>query len=538
LSQREDLWLAAGVREGEVVDRKYRIDQVLGVGGMGVVVAAQHLRLGRVALKFLLPSALENHEAVARFAEEARVLSAIRSEHVVTVFDVGELPNGAPYMVMEYLEGEDLASRVRKGGALPVEETVGFVLQACVAVAEAHRIAVVHRDLKPSNLFCIRASDGEVLIKLLDFGISKNVARVASGEMGSMTQTNAVMGTPLYMSPEQLRNAKDVDGRADLWALGAILFELLTGRPPFVGSTVTELTVNIMTTPTPRLSSYRPDAPNGLQAIIDRCLEKDRAVRIGSVAELAVALLPFGSPNARTPVKRISAILRGREPSPPITLASGPTGSPETVAHGSVSPWSGTQGTSRRSNAFFRTASLLGASLVLLVAIGWFVLPLWSRIRESARRDGKAAPIVEAGALATEKLESAAGAAGTVPSIGTSLAEATPPPECQGHETSCRGHVPQSCGNGSWVSGAVTKGACGAVCTPGVTGPRCKNASRMEACSSEGQWEDGASCGKDQTCRDGSCLATAPTPPASANCRIVSFFDNEGNQHFRQQCGN
>ncbi len=316
------MWLAAGVREGEVVDRKYRIDQVLGVGGMGVVVAAQHLRLASgVALKFLLPSALENHEAVARFAEEARVLSAIRSEHVVTVFDVGELPNGAPYMVMEYLEGEDLASRVRKGGALPVEETVGFVLQACVAVAEAHRIAVVHRDLKPSNLFCIRASDGEVLIKLLDFGISKNVARVASGEMGSMTQTNAVMGTPLYMSPEQLRNAKDVDGRADLWALGAILFELLTGRPPFVGSTVTELTVNIMTTPTPRLSSYRPDAPNGLQAIIDRCLEKDRAVRIGSVAELAVALLPFGSPNARTPVKRISAILlRGaenhRRPSP------------------------------------------------------------------------------------------------------------------------------------------------------------------------------------------------------------------------------
>ncbi len=165
---------AAGVREGDILAGKYRVERVLGIGGMGVVVAAHHMQLDeRVALKFLLPEALGNAEAVARFAREARAAVKIKSEHVARVTDVGTLPNGAPYMVMEYLEGGDLAAWIKQRGALPVEQAVEFVLQTCIAVADAHALGIIHRDLKPANLFCVRRSDGQLSIKVLDFGISK-----------------------------------------------------------------------------------------------------------------------------------------------------------------------------------------------------------------------------------------------------------------------------------------------------------------------------------------------------------------------------
>jgi serine/threonine protein kinase len=185
---------AAGVREGDVLAGKYRVERVLGVGGMGVVVAAHHLQLNsKVALKFLLPDALHDSEAVARFAREAQAAVKIQSEHVARVTDVGTLPNGAPYMVMEYLEGEDLAAWIARRGPLPVEQAVEFVLHACVAVADAHALGIVHRDLKPANLFCVRRSDGQLSIKVLDFGISKMTGSSGS-PMGSVTRTSALMG--------------------------------------------------------------------------------------------------------------------------------------------------------------------------------------------------------------------------------------------------------------------------------------------------------------------------------------------------------
>src|SRR4051812_29611172 len=211
----------AGVREGDVLAGKYRVDKILGAGGMGVVVAAHHVQLDeRVAIKFLLPEALGNAEAVARFAREARAAVKIKSEHVARVIDVGTLETGAPYMVMEYLEGGDLSQVLASRGPLPVEEAVEYVLQACEAIAHAHALGIVHRDLKPANLFLIRRPDGTNAIKVLDFGISKVMPGKSASSDNAMTRTRTVMGSPLYMSPEQMASTRDVDGRTDLWALG------------------------------------------------------------------------------------------------------------------------------------------------------------------------------------------------------------------------------------------------------------------------------------------------------------------------------
>jgi serine/threonine-protein kinase len=299
----------AGVQEGDVLAGKYRVERVLGVGGMGVVVAAQHIQLDeKVALKFLLPEALGNAEAVERFAREARAAVKIKSEHVARVIDVGTLPNGAPYMVMEYLQGGDLAGWLRQNGPMPLDQAVDFVLQACVAVADAHALGIIHRDLKPANLFCVRRSDGQLSIKVLDFGISKMTD--ASGlRSGSVTRTSALMGSPLYMSPEQLRSSRDVKAQTDIWALGVILFELMTGRAPFVAESVPELAIRIATDPTPSIRTFRPEVPAALEAVIFQCLEKEARKRPPNVAELALALLPFAPRRARATVERISGII-------------------------------------------------------------------------------------------------------------------------------------------------------------------------------------------------------------------------------------
>ena len=301
----------AGVREGDILANKYRIDRILGEGAMGVVVAARHLKLDeRVAIKFLQPETLANAEAVARFEREARAAVRIKSEHVARVFDVGTLENGAPYMVMEHLEGGDLAAWLQQRGPLPIEQTVEFVLQALEAIAEAHGLGIVHRDLKPANLFCIRRADGLLSIKVLDFGISKIGGPGASASDMNMTRTSDVMGSPLYMSPEQMQSARDVDATTDIWALGIILFQLLTGKAPFVAANMPELVMKIaMTAPQP-LRSAMPTAPAGLEQIIRRCLEKDRSKRYPNVAELALALAEFGSKRGRASAERVARVIQ------------------------------------------------------------------------------------------------------------------------------------------------------------------------------------------------------------------------------------
>jgi serine/threonine-protein kinase len=298
---------------GDVLAGKYRIERVLGQGGMGVVVSAHHLHLDeRIAIKFLLPEALQNAEAVARFSREARAAVKIKSEHVARVVDVGTLDTGSPYMVMEYLHGQDLGALVQQRGGLPIEEAVEYVLQACEAIAEAHALGIIHRDLKPQNLFLAHRADGSPCVKVLDFGISKITSYGSgsgSGSDMSMTKTTAVMGSPLYMSPEQMTSSRDVDARTDIWALGAILHELLTGRVPFLADTVPQLCAMILQSSAPPLRNFRPDAPEALQNVLLRCLEKDPGRRFRNVAEFAAALLPFAPRGGRLSVERVSRVL-------------------------------------------------------------------------------------------------------------------------------------------------------------------------------------------------------------------------------------
>lgn len=285
---------------GTVLDGKYRVERVLGEGGMGLVVAARHVQLDQLfALKLLLPQYCEHEEAVQRFLREARSAARIQSEHVARVSDVGTLGDGVPFMVMELLEGRDLDRELQARGPLPIAEAAGYVIQACLAVAEAHAFGIVHRDLKPANLFLTRRRDGSFLVKVLDFGISKAIEPDAvGGADANLTSTAAVMGSPQYMSPEQIRSSKHVDARSDVWSLGTVLYELLTGEPAFKADNAPATLAKIVADEVPPPSRSRPDLPAGLEAVVLRCLEKNRDQRFQSVAELASALQPFAGVTA------------------------------------------------------------------------------------------------------------------------------------------------------------------------------------------------------------------------------------------------
>ncbi|WP_080682321.1 serine/threonine-protein kinase [Sorangium cellulosum] len=353
------------VRQGQVIAGKYRVDRVIGVGGMGVVVAATHLQLEeQVAIKLLLPAAAHSRTLAERFVREARAAVKVKSEHVARVTDVGTLESGTPYMVMEYLSGSDLADALRAGGPIPPQIAVEYVLQACEALAEAHAAGIVHRDLKPANLFLTRRADGSPCVKVLDFGISK----VATGGADPrITDTTAVMGSPLYMSPEQLKSARDVDARTDIWSLGVILFELLAGAPPFDGATMPQLCVAIMQGIPRPLASFRPDVPPALEAVILRCLEKMPERRFRDVGALAEALAPFASGRARVSIDRISGISRSSAPSRPDAAARSGAISP-TMASTSA-PWTGTVVRRKRPVGL---VALAGIGLSLAVALGIF----------------------------------------------------------------------------------------------------------------------------------------------------------------------
>jgi serine/threonine protein kinase len=309
---------ASPVAPGQLIAGKYRVERVLGQGGMGIVVAAMHEQLERrVAIKFLLPEVASKPKAVKRFTREAKAAARIQSEHVARVLDVGKLKGGAAYMVMEYLEGRDLAATLAQQGKLAPDQAVDFILQACEALVEAHRVSIVHRDLKPSNLFITRRADGSPCVKLLDFGISK-AAAPTKGEP-ALTTTNAVLGTPLYISPEQLVASRNVDARSDIWGLGVILYEVLAGVPPFEGDDIIQLAASILHRAPPSLRVVRADLPPALCDAVMRCLEKSAANRFGDVGELALALAPF-APHAGISVERITRILSAR---PAAIAASG-----------------------------------------------------------------------------------------------------------------------------------------------------------------------------------------------------------------------
>jgi serine/threonine-protein kinase len=293
---------------GTVLAGKYCVEGVLGTGGMGYVLAATHMHLDeRVAMKFLHADVTKDPNVVKRFLREAKAAIKIRSEHVVRVLDVGTLEDGVPYMVMEHLQGKDLELTLETNGPMPVQVCVDYVLQACEALAEAHVQGLVHRDLKPANLFVTKRADGSPLVKVLDFGISK-ITGPKGAELG-LTKTSSLMGTPRYMAPEQMRAARSVDARADIWALGVNMYELLTGRQPFVGETLTEVCVSVIEDSPPPIAQLRPEVPRGLDAAVQRCLEKDPSKRFQSVAELAGALAEFASVAGHPSVARVKGVM-------------------------------------------------------------------------------------------------------------------------------------------------------------------------------------------------------------------------------------
>lgn len=288
---------------GEVIAGKYRVERILGEGGMGVVVLAQHTELDqRVALKFMLVNAGLPPEALTRFQREARAVAKLRGENVARVIDVGTLDDGTAYIVMEYLEGRDLAELCSEH-PLPVADAVDYVLQASVALAEAHAQGIVHRDLKPANLFLTHRPDGSPLVKVLDFGVSK--LKNEDEPSALTTRTGTVMGSPLFMPPEQARSSKDVDLRADIWALGAVLYKLIAQRPPFSADNFADLMVKILHQHHEPLSSLGATIPPSIDAVIDRCLAKRPEDRYQDLGELAVALAPFASPDGARLVKSV-----------------------------------------------------------------------------------------------------------------------------------------------------------------------------------------------------------------------------------------
>jgi serine/threonine protein kinase len=311
---------AGSILPGTRIADKYVVERMIGEGGLGVVLAARHVHLDQVvAIKSLRPNALANKGVAERFLREARLAAKIRSEHVVHVYDVGTLPDGTPYMVMEYLAGTDLGRQLNATGPLPVDKAVDYVLQACEALAEAHIAGIVHRDIKPDNLFVATSAGGKSILKILDFGISKMATRQTTNSGAELTEAGDKFGTPVYMSPEQLLSARDVDARTDVWAIGVVLYELLTGKLPFDGD-LPELCSAILTKPPVPLAAARPYLPDALQGVIDRCLAKELTERFQNVAELAQELRPFAGPISQARIDHVVQLIRGAGESVRVSL--------------------------------------------------------------------------------------------------------------------------------------------------------------------------------------------------------------------------
>jgi serine/threonine-protein kinase len=357
---------------------------------------------------------------------------------------------------MEYLDGSDLSGWVHQRGALPIETTAELVLQACEAIAEAHSLGIVHRDLKPANLFCIRRPDGELAVKVLDFGISKSTSLSGSGPDMDMTKTTAMMGSPLYMSPEQMQSAKNVDARTDIWALGVILYELLTGQVPFGGEALPELVLNVVSSQPRAMRDLRPDLPAGLEAVVLRCLEKNREQRYRNIAELAVALAPFAPKRARRSVERVSQIIQaaglsvGALAAPPSSGDQGPVDGHTQASWGETKPPRGGR------------SAAIGLGVLGVTAMLGVVAVIVGRGRPS-----EGSPTATAIATATATLTATATPIATATS--TAIASATPtdaaagaPPQASAAST----HAPSA---GAKAKGSAAKPT--AIAAPGAAAP-------------------------------------------------------------------
>ncbi len=369
------------VGAGDVVADKYRVERLLGSGGMGYVVAARHLSLDQlVAIKFLSKGALGDDEAAARFRREAKAASRLRSDHVAKVFDVGVHDNEEPFIVMEHLDGADLGAIAKQRGMLAPSEASEYVLQTCEALAEAHALGIIHRDVKLANLFLTRSASGWPLVKVLDFGVSKTIAKAEA--QADVTKTAAMLGSPKYMSPEQMNDPRTVDGRTDVWSLGVCLYRLVTGRPPFDGDTIGRLCTSVLTVDPAPVNVVRPDVPPGFAAVVTCCLEKDRDRRFRNVAELAAAIAPWcvDPERAQAAVGRIASVLG--VPVPPLGWMPPHRAPlpPESISRQGHAAWSATYGSNpapaRRRPELLLAGAIAAMGIVLgIVAVAIFRAP-------------------------------------------------------------------------------------------------------------------------------------------------------------------
>jgi serine/threonine-protein kinase len=296
------------VPEGEILAGKYRVERVLGAGAMGVVLRVTRLGAdGILALKFLRPSVARDAVAAKRFLREAAAAGRIQSRHVVKILEVGELASGAPYLVMEYLDGATLASHLEGGKRLSLEQACNFAGQLAEGVAAAHAMGVLHRDLKPANLFICHGDDGHDLLKIVDFGVSKLLDD--EGGDGHLTRTQTSLGSPLFMSPEQMRSARTVDFRADQWSVGAVLYRMATGHLPFDGTSLPRLCLQVLQAEFMPVTTRCPDLPAEFGAVVERCLRLSPGDRFADMAELAEALVPFAGTGGRERADRCREIL-------------------------------------------------------------------------------------------------------------------------------------------------------------------------------------------------------------------------------------
>lgn len=273
----------------QLLDNNYALERVIGCGGSGIVVSARHARLGlRVALKFLRPDRPRTPEVLKRFVREGQINARIQNAHVTRVLDIGRLPDGEPFLVLEYLQGCDLAALLAARGPLACADAVAYIRQACAAVASTHAHGVIHRDLRPANLFLTMAPNGSPLVKLLDFGVAEESNHAQEESLNPID-----LGSAPVVAPEQLRGERRADAKSDIWALGAALFTLLSGRSPFERSYASETYLAILSGRVPDLCALRPDIERALATVVERCLAPNPEKRFASAAEMGAALAPF-----------------------------------------------------------------------------------------------------------------------------------------------------------------------------------------------------------------------------------------------------
>ena len=394
---------------GSVLADRYRVESLLGEGGMGVVVLATHVQLHqRVAIKVLRPEALADADAVSRFVREARAAARIQSEHVVRVHDVGTLVDGTPFMVMEYVEGNDLRQALDNDGVLPLGEAVKYIVQVCEALAETHAAGIIHHDLKPENIYLARGTDGTLKAKLLDFGIS----RIA---MDDRSTSSLVMGTPEYMSPEQLQSPEAVGARSDIWSAGIVLYEMLAGDPPFAGSNLDEVCEQVVS------AAHRPivraDMTQALSDVIDRCLQKNPERRYETVADLARALASHVT--VESDVARIERVVSSAGLTGPI---------PKSTRERTFAPTVVT----RRKRGITGPALLVGAGVCALLAItgaSLIAMRLLHDARAAEARPAVVQPVQASSSVPAAATTAAAIAttAPTAPTAPTESSESAPP---------------------------------------------------------------------------------------------------------------